>query len=117
MLRQFGFVQPIPQDPYRLDPLHHNNLRDHDIDWADKHANWISHWGRRAHNVVVGQLSHGSIHYHSQYLDWFHSVTPRWISPTSASLTVAVRFYILFSVFIIFYGHLFNSTILFQCVG
>ena len=100
VLRQFGYVQPIPRDPYRLDALHYNNFRDHDTDWAEKHAQWILLWGRRAHNVVVGQLSHGSIHYHSQYLDWFRSVTRRWISPISARLAIAVSFYISFSFYI-----------------
>ena len=91
VLRQFGFVQPIPHPPFRYDELHDNNLRDYDTDWSERHARWVELWGRRAHHVVVGEYSHGSIHYHSQYLEWYRSVTRRWISPSGARLGVAVR--------------------------
>ena len=93
VLRQFGCVQSIPHAPLRFDELHTFTLRDHDINWAEKHGQWIELWGRRAHNVVIGDPSDGSIHYHSQYLEWYRSVTRRWISPISARLGVAVRIY------------------------
>ena len=90
VLRQFGLQQPIPHEPFDLDALHQHNLRAHDTDWPETHARWVSLWGRRAHNVVGGQPSSTSIHYHSRYLEWYRSVTRRWISPTSARLGVSV---------------------------
>ena len=95
VLRQFGCIQPIPHPPFRFDELHYNNLWDHDTDWAERHAQWVEIWGNRAHNVMVGEPSHGSIHYHSQYLEWYRSVTHRWISPFSAHLRVAIHNFIL----------------------
>ena len=92
VLRQFGYVQPIPREPFKFDALHVYLLRDHDANWAEKHATWIQFWDRRVHSVMSGQPSNGSIHYHSGYLERYRSVTRRWISPTSACLTVVVCF-------------------------
>ena len=117
VLRQFGFIQPIPHPPFRFDELHETTLRDHDTNWEEKHAQWIEHWGRRAHNVMVGEVSHGFIHYHSQYLEWYRSVTRRWISPMSARLGVAVRILIYFvilyraSFFLKYFINLFLSNV------
>ena len=93
VLRQFGFAQPIPDAPYQLDALHAIDLRDQDADCIVKHARWVDLWARHAHCVVGGIASHRTRHYHSQYLEWYRSVTHRWISPTSARLGVAVCTY------------------------
>ena len=92
VLRQFGFMQSVPHQPFQMDALHVFVLRDHDVNWAEKYERWVEFWERRVHSVVSGQPSGGSIHYHSGYLEWYRERTRRWISPTSARLTLAVCF-------------------------
>lgn len=69
---QFGLIQEIPQSPMNMDELHKLDKRgNQDVNWAHRHAEWISIWGDRHNRILQGQLITGPpVHTH-EYMTWY----------------------------------------------
>ncbi|XP_065624805.1 serine/threonine-protein phosphatase 7 long form homolog [Quercus suber] len=87
VVRQFGMIQNIPQAVDTNTVLHKIDLRGKvGVDWMQKHAVHIGHWGDRLQwrfEVVLGEMPP-----HHEYFGWFNRVTRRFIDRPGAKLTM-----------------------------
>jgi Plant mobile domain len=94
VLRQFGMDQPRPDPPMDLDyyNVHGITLKGRiDNEWEVEHRYWLSQWDIRYQTVSGLPLRDEPLHRNSEYMQWYRSVTRRWIDPRSASSGYVVR--------------------------
>ncbi|XP_068487148.1 protein MAIN-LIKE 1-like [Phaseolus vulgaris] len=97
VMRQFGFRQSIPSDPFNLDQLHKEDMRGRiDRYWPQYHVAWIAMWNDRhnLHDNSNGNLhefngnqfnGNGNLHDNSTYMQWYINHTIRYITPIQSS--------------------------------
>jgi len=87
-MRQFGFRQSIPSDPFNLDQLHKEDMRGRtDRYWPQYHVAWIAMWNDRHNHLIHGNQFNGNGHLHdnSTYMQWYINHTIRYITPIQSS--------------------------------
>ncbi|XP_068492340.1 protein MAIN-LIKE 1-like [Phaseolus vulgaris] len=73
VMRQFGFRQSIPHDPFNLDQLHKEDMRGRTYRyWPQYHVAWIAMWNDRHNCLIQGNQFNGNGHLHdkSTYMQW-----------------------------------------------
>ncbi|XP_068504171.1 protein MAIN-LIKE 1-like [Phaseolus vulgaris] len=88
VMRQFGFRQSIPHDPFNLDQLHKEDMRGRtDRYWPQYHVAWIAMWNDRHNCLIQGNQFNGNGHLHdkSTYMQWYINHTICYISPIESS--------------------------------
>ena len=88
VMRQFGFRQSIPSDPFNLDQLHKEDMRGRtDRYWPQYHVAWITMWNDRRNHLIHGNQFNGNGHLHdnSTYMQWYINHTIRYITPIQSS--------------------------------
>ncbi|KAL2242260.1 UNVERIFIED_CONTAM: Serine/threonine-protein phosphatase 7 long form [Sesamum indicum] len=82
VLRQFGYVQDIPQNPLISERrLHSIDRRGRqDMDWATFHADYIAKWNDVQSMVVEGPIIKGGRDTVPDYMNWYHQITRVQIS-------------------------------------
>ncbi|XP_043809101.1 serine/threonine-protein phosphatase 7 long form homolog [Manihot esculenta] len=86
VMRQFGMQQHIPAEPHQSAVLHDVDLRKSDTNWAEVHSHWIARWNTRDTRIVTGPPATEPLHFHSEYMEWYHRVSRRWISVKGAAM-------------------------------
>jgi len=74
VMRQFGFRQSIPSEPFNLDQLHKEDMRGRtDRYWPQYHVAWIAMWNDRHNHLIYGNQFNGNGHLHdkSTYMQWY----------------------------------------------
>ncbi|XP_021599298.1 serine/threonine-protein phosphatase 7 long form homolog [Manihot esculenta] len=86
VMRQFGMQQHIPAEPQQSAALHDVDLRKSDTNWAEVHSHWIARWNTRDRRIISGPPATESLHFHSEYMEWYRRVSRRWISIKGAAM-------------------------------
>lgn len=94
-LRQFHFPPLVPGRPRILDRLHIVDLRNNAQIWEDELAAYLEEWNNRENNVPnIQQLIENYVVepnlYHSYYMEWYRSITRRWMTQSGALASVMV---------------------------
>lgn len=81
-MRQLGMFQYIPSPPIQNDRLHLQDRQSRKTQWHVEHAEAIAYWNDRENRVPAGHpVMSDRIGYHSRYMEWYRSITRRFISP------------------------------------
>jgi len=67
VMRQFGFRQSIPSDPFNLEQLHKEDMRRQtDRCWTQYHVAWITMWNDRHNSLIHENQFNGNGHLHDK---------------------------------------------------
>ncbi|CAN1319834.1 Serine/threonine-protein phosphatase 7 long form homolog [Linum perenne] len=86
VMRQFGFHQHLPIDvPSNMEELHKIDLRANEHNWPVYHRQYIDLWNSRhtlrMSGIPIRNFKQG---YHDEYMQWYRTITRRWISHNGA---------------------------------
>lgn len=83
VLRQFGFVQRIPEGVDTDDGLHKKDRRAQS-NWMSLHSSHLQQWSRREELAVQGTPCVGPSSLLDEYMTWYRRITRRFISRPSS---------------------------------
>ncbi|KAL0382941.1 UNVERIFIED_CONTAM: hypothetical protein Scaly_0581400 [Sesamum calycinum] len=82
VLRQFGMMQNIPDQPDTRDMSLHKITRSNrtGTDWVLQHIHYITRWKRRYDTVIQMQLISNKRNTDRRYWEWYHNITRHFVS-------------------------------------
>ncbi|KAL4282441.1 hypothetical protein GQ457_16G013330 [Hibiscus cannabinus] len=92
VLRQFNYVQPIPQQPINLDSIHRLTRQGKtNVNWESHHSMWIMQWADRySRRPFFQPIETNSVTF--GYFDWYEvNGKPHILTPTERQREVYAR--------------------------